>query len=338
MNIEVIKLSIIVPIYNGERFIRECISSIISQSYQNWELLLVDDGSNDNSNDICLNYAQLDTRIKSFSKPNSGQLKTREYGIEKSTGDYCLFLDVDDYLLDGALEKIVFYVEKYHPDCIVFGIEVETATGTNSIWGEQSNIPQLISDKNDLYKKTILNQEYNSMCRKAIKRSIVTSIDLDTSSIRYGEDFLQSLYIYKNVKNVLFIPDVLYFYRLNQNSVSHNNKFIRYEPFILVDKYLDDFVVAEKCFSDNNSIYISFCINNISDLVIGILSNKGWGSNIKIIRRLRNESYIQSKLKGKNYKYSYGYRKIVAFLFQKKMYFFICVLAKFKLFLKEKGL
>ena len=101
-----IKYSIIVPIYNIEKYIEECILSVINQSYKNYELVLVDDGSLDNSGIICDNYAKKYKKIKVIHKKNGGLSDARNAGIEISTGEYVLFLDGDDTLYNNCLEEI----------------------------------------------------------------------------------------------------------------------------------------------------------------------------------------------------------------------------------------
>lgn len=97
------KLSIIVPIYNAERYIRQCVDSILSQSFGDFELLLVDDGSDDESSRICDEYAGVDSRVRVFHKVNGGVSSARNMGIDNARGRWILFVDADDYLFDDAL-------------------------------------------------------------------------------------------------------------------------------------------------------------------------------------------------------------------------------------------
>ena len=96
-------ISVITPIYKAERFLDKCISSVLTQSYTNFELLLIDDGSPDNSGAICDKYAKNDSRIKVFHKKNGGVSSARNYGLDLAQGEFILFLDSDDYLSQDAL-------------------------------------------------------------------------------------------------------------------------------------------------------------------------------------------------------------------------------------------
>ena len=100
-------VSIIIPVYNVEKYIVECLESVVNQTYENLEIILVNDGSTDNSKEICLEYAQRDQRIKLYSKENGGLSSARNYGLSKVTGNYVFFLDSDDYLVTDTIENLL---------------------------------------------------------------------------------------------------------------------------------------------------------------------------------------------------------------------------------------
>lgn len=105
-------ISVIVPVYNEERHLKRCIESILNQTYSNFELLLIDDGSKDKSGLICDGYALNDSRIRVFHKSNEGVSKARNFGIEKATGEWLFFLDSDDYLFTDALDTLITQAHK----------------------------------------------------------------------------------------------------------------------------------------------------------------------------------------------------------------------------------
>ena len=112
-------VSIIVPIYNVENYLVECINSVLAQTYTNFELLLVNDGSTDNSGIICNSFLVKDNRIRVFNKDNGGLSSARNYGLDKSIGDYIIFLDSDDYWLStDCLEKLVKVAVDYNADIV----------------------------------------------------------------------------------------------------------------------------------------------------------------------------------------------------------------------------
>ena len=113
------KVSIIVPVYNVEKYLKRCVDSLIEQSYKNLEIILVDDGSKDNSFSICKEYESKDSRVRIFHKENEGLGLTRNYGIEKSTGEYITFVDSDDYLTLDAVETMVEKAAVTNADVVV---------------------------------------------------------------------------------------------------------------------------------------------------------------------------------------------------------------------------
>ena len=133
------KVSIIVPVYKAEMYITECIESVLSQTYPDFELILIDDGSPDNSGNICDEYATKDNRIKVFHKKNGGVSSARNLGIDKSSGDLITFLDADDKLL---------------PNCLDICVKKMTE--------DQLDMLQFLNNRSRLYKKNIYNQPLNT--------------------------------------------------------------------------------------------------------------------------------------------------------------------------------
>ena len=100
-------ISIVVPVYNAEKYLNRCVDSILSQTYTDIELILINDGSTDSSGELCKKYAESDSRVKYFSKENEGPGVTRFLGAQKATGEYICFVDSDDYLSEDALEVLL---------------------------------------------------------------------------------------------------------------------------------------------------------------------------------------------------------------------------------------
>lgn len=109
-------ISIVVPIYNVEKYLRQCLDSILNQTYQNFECLLINDGSPDNSADICREYVEKDSRFKYFEKENGGLSDARNYGIRQSKGSYITFVDSDDWLENDALQLLYDALKKENAD------------------------------------------------------------------------------------------------------------------------------------------------------------------------------------------------------------------------------
>ena len=113
------KISVIVPVYNVEKYLNDCIDSIINQTYKNIEIILVDDGSNDSSGSICDEYAKKDNRVRVIHKVNGGLSSARNAGLDEVTGDYVMFCDSDDMFLPTSCEVMFEEIEKRNADYIV---------------------------------------------------------------------------------------------------------------------------------------------------------------------------------------------------------------------------
>ncbi len=231
-----LKFSVLVPVYNVEKFIAECIESILRQTYPNFELILVDDGSPDESGKICDEYAARDERIKVFHKPNGGALQSRCFAVEKASGDYYIFVDSDDFIADDCLEMLRGYIERYDADCIIYGLQWLKPGGTEKVLCHEAYYDRLITDKAEIFRLVMCDEIYNSMCRKCTHASCFDGRDLsDCYHVRRGEDRIQTEQILENAKNFLFVPEAPYFYRVNPGSVTQERKMDGYVPLHIME-------------------------------------------------------------------------------------------------------
>lgn len=249
INSKEIKFSVLVPVYNVEKYIEECIISVLNQTYKNFELILVDDGSTDKSGGICEKYAKLYDCIKLFHKPNAGLIHTRRFAIEKACGDYYIFLDSDDSLVLDALQVIYETICRTKGDCIVYGMNRVFEGNCFSVITEEEE--RIITDKLELYRKCFFSSSYNPLCRKAIKSTMFSGIDYSTYyNVRNSEDLLQSIELYKNCNCVVFITNALYNYTLNPNSITQNVDYKNCSfDFLLVREQTLKFLKEENLFS-----------------------------------------------------------------------------------------
>ena len=230
------QFSVIIPVYNTKKYICECVDSVLSQSVDDFEILLIDDGSSDGSGDLCDELSQKDSRIRAYHKNNQGQLHSRIFGINKSKGKYCLYLDSDDYLENDALQYLSEIILENKCDCIIFGLQSVSNGKILATFKTEYDI--FCKDKREIYKICFSGTEYNSVCRKAFRRDIWNDkVDMSRFFyLRHGEDLLQSIEILKNCKNVYFSSKVLYNYRMNPNSVTHTS---------VANPQIVDFLVSE---------------------------------------------------------------------------------------------
>ena len=226
---------ILIPVYNVEKYIDACIQSILAQTYQNFQVVMVDDGSTDQSGNICDQYAEQDQRIHVIHQENHGQLYTRQKANEfvkqngniTNTNAYIVYLDSDDSLKPYALETIRQTVALQQCDMVIYRYDL-VRNGKKVIQFQKEKIyTGTITDKRDLYKLVFLNAGYNSLCRKAISADLLATPENQTAyHIKHAEDLLQSIPYYKHCKKAVFIRDALYNYTVNPTSVTHT---VRYE-------------------------------------------------------------------------------------------------------------
>lgn len=213
-------ISIIVPIYNGEQYIEECIQSVLQQDSPEWELLLVNDGSIDNTECICRKYL-VDSRIKYYWKKNSGVQDSRWLGIENSSAPYITFLDADDLLHPSAIRILNMYIKD---DIDIVSFQFQDFIGNCKISPiTVSSELNIIGDKLLLLKKILSGKMLSSMCGGLYNRKLLTSNkNLICNGLKIGEDTMCNIeMIYKAAPNVMVLPYRLYYYRNNAMSVMH---------------------------------------------------------------------------------------------------------------------
>ena len=216
-----IKFSIMTPVYKVEPYLDECVQSVVGQSYVNFELILMDDGSPDRCGEMCDAWAERDSRIRAYHIENGGLLHARSAALEKATGDYYVFLDSDDYLYPNALETLYGKLTETGCDCVIYSSEkrldskvIEKAVCEKEICG------RVVTDKREVLKTVLTNGSYNAIWRKCVRASCFDGRDYTPyNHIKYGEDLVRSLEIFENAGSFLFIPDILHVYRCNRESM-----------------------------------------------------------------------------------------------------------------------
>lgn len=220
------KISIVVPVYNCERYINECIESVINQTNDNWELVLVNDGSTDKSAEICNIYSnKYPDKILAFHKENEGQFLTRKYGILKCTGDYVGFLDADDLLDKDYVKVLTESILEYHsPDVLCFGFVRFGDNMNKEITVTDHTICFRTSDERKyVYNQIICGQLTGALWSKLFKRNIITNNIPDEKTVktkRFAEDAYHSFDALANSNSVLFLNKTLYRYRNNEQGFS----------------------------------------------------------------------------------------------------------------------
>ena len=257
------KISIIIPLYNVEKYLRKCLNSIINQTYKNIEIILVDDGSTDESPAICDEYAKKDNRIKVIHKANSGVSSARNLGMRESTGDYIVFVDSDDYVSNDFCE--VLYKGLKENDCDISCIGYNVVDVYDNITSSSSQITDLEDNEVVVFNdkeiiKELLEQRIlkNFSCR-LYKKDVL--IDYQ-EGINY-EDIVFSVKVFMNCKRLVYTNKCCYNYLVRNNSLTTK----RSEKDLL-----DFFNAIYERYEIIRKNYPEFMLFNIKSLILSTLA------------------------------------------------------------------
>jgi len=241
------KVSVVVPVYNVEKYLEKCIDSILSQSYVDYELILVDDGSTDSSGELCDNYAEKDSRIKVFHKKNKGLVHTRKIGLQYSVGEYILPVDSDDWIEKDMLKYLMSIIEKTNADMILTGIITEDeATGSVEII--QEKFPEKLYDmtdkSNELLQNLFVQKEdkrkrgvRSNLHTRIYKRNLVYNHQMKVDDrITNGEDDACFFPTILGAKSVYVSKKCFYHYTSRLSSLTKDKKaYDLYQLYLLED-------------------------------------------------------------------------------------------------------
>ncbi len=214
-------ISIIVPVYNVEKYLNRCIDSVLAQTFTDFELILVDDGSTDASGKICDEYSSKDSRIRVIHKQNGGLSDARNVGIEASIGDYLMFVDSDDWVAED-------YVKLLYENLIATGADMSIC-GLNGLMpsGEIEYISSTINkdesvDAVEVCHRMTLDAGWHYICvvNKIFKRELFENIRFPKGKLH--EDVFVAHHLFFKCNKISIIPMPLYFYRMREGSITHN--------------------------------------------------------------------------------------------------------------------
>lgn len=282
-------ISIIMPVYNAEKTIVSSIQSVMEQSYKNWELIVIDDGSVDRSGLICDKMASHDSRIKVYHLENSGVSQARNWGISHANGDLICFIDSDDILLKDAMKTISIMGSSI--DLLIFGYAlfpsdiVQTVKQTKSY----QSIRQFTEDFDEISQNHLLNCVWN----KCFKKSIIDRYHCQfPNDISMGEDLLFVLAYIQKCRSIRVIDRVLYQYSLeNSESLSKNCRTDAFKTQKLLKEETDNtFNRHEKVTSVTSYIFVNHIIEEMKKIVYtDKLKSK---EKIKLVKKWIEDDYF----------------------------------------------
>lgn len=240
---EDIKVSVIIPAYNSKSYIKDSVSSVLSQSYSNIEVIVVDDGSSDGTARIVQDSFN-DSRIVVIRQKNSGANIARGTGVKKANGDYCLFLDSDDQIKQGAIACLVNYIKRFDPDIIKYNAEIMPGRKKYNSYNLKGNNFKIL--KKDSFMEVLLCTPLLHEMAFNVYRTEVLKNNLPAfrKKLSFGEDFYVNLNVVPQIKKYLFVDDALYLYTRDNNNSTSSTKNIN----TLNRNFNDAIVVNEQLF------------------------------------------------------------------------------------------
>ena len=258
------KVSIVIPVYKAEPYIEDCVQSILQQTFTDFELLLVDDGSPDKSGEICDRLAQEDSRVRVFHKPNGGAISARKYGVEHAIGDYIMFSDADDEMPSNSLDNLVSFINEeneFIAGTIYYkslDLKIKTATDKNSI------------SPNEYICHLLNGTTYFGPCSKLIKRCLFEGIDwLSDKEVFQNEDLLMLIQLAKRTKkNIAICNDFTHYICISREG-SASTLHMSFQGWEKL------FLAIERAISEEQEInkeilipYVNYIIRNLKNTCI----------------------------------------------------------------------
>ena len=305
--------SVLIPLYNAEKYISECLDSILCQSFHDYEIVIVDDGSTDNSGFIADSYQKKYPEvIRIVHKKNSGVLLTRRIALREAKGDYILWVDSDDFIKPNLLQSLFEQIQSHAPDMIIYNYEEDSEKVFHSLLIPGDCIIEK-SQKDILYRQLLLGRNMNELCTKCIKRSIV-DVNTDYSAfshVRMGDDLFCLLPIIDAANTVVYLDHSFYWSRVVSTSIIHTNSFRCYSSYRTIFEREDQYL--EKWFpenSDRNAVRDVFA-NRVIDCIVQCANTRKMRIKdyLTFVRKIREDET-------KNPIFSKGNRKLPSLVYQ----------------------
>ena len=306
------KISIVIAVYNISSYIERCLDSVIKQKGDEIEILIIDDGSTDNSLDICKKYQKKDKRIKIFHQENKGLCAVRNIGLEKATGEYIWHIDGDDYIEDNSIDILRKYIDKYDIICFNFYKDIDGKLNKVKI--------KDISCYDNIYDKYILS--YTAVWNKVIKREVLES-ELFPVGNSYNDVYVIPTLV-KKTKKIIFLDDYLYYYVHRKSSLSNTRKFNLKDRLECLDHVYDTL---------KDEYYDAAVLFYINELLIFYIT---WKIEYKRNANFRELNKVLKEKFPKYYKCKYWNTSLGRKIYIRLAYCNMFTLVKFLTYLKMK--
>lgn len=288
-------ISVVIPVYNSESRLDICIESIIRQTYTDWELILVDDGSKDNSLNICKKYSEKDNRVKVISQKNAGVSSARNTGIEHCSGDYICFVDSDDEIEPNMLSILMNTLSKTNAELVICGY-----TKTGKVSKEYTLNSKVLNGHESIVRfvcENYTNWSVNVPWGKLYRKTLIRGVNFNPT-YTLGEDLDFNIGIFRQCQIVALIPDALYIYNDSTGSLTKTYKKGNYEAISKIYCKTMDYVsnylplgqveqekICQEIYKKMYFFGISFMSQN--------LSTSAFGEEMLFIRNICSDPFYQ---------------------------------------------
>ncbi|MDR4508589.1 MAG: glycosyltransferase family 2 protein [Candidatus Brocadiaceae bacterium] len=330
------KISIIVPIYKVEQYLCQCIDSLINQTYENIEILLINDGSPDRCPEICDEYAAKDNRVRVIHKENGGSSEARNSGINSAFGDYIMFVDSDDWIDLNTCEELIKVMDKESADIVLASYvrEYKRKAIPKHIFNENYKVFNKQETKYRLHRRMfgLVDKELArpetadsivSAWMKLYKKTIIADARfIDTKKIGTFEDGMFNINVFINCTKTVYIDKCFYHHRkVNPTSLTSVHKNFLYDKWLTLFSIMEDFI-KNNC---PEHVYYEALNNRICMSIIGLGLNEVSARNKSFFAKAKR---INTILNSEKYKQSFAKFKMKYLPFEWKVFFLLC---KFKM-------
>lgn len=289
-------ISIIVPVYNVEKYLDRCINSLVEQTYKKIEIILVNDGSKDRSGFICDDWEKKDSRIMCIHQENKGVSSARNVGFNQSTGDYILFIDGDDEIARDMCEKMLNQLLEDNADVCycgflnIFQDRTEKIVPKSKVLIESEILHELVTEG------TFFTAIWNKLFRRSILQNKQAGFIEFTQGIYLGEDALWLSKVLKNARKVVALPEALYYWKRRENSATQGGSTIRTD-----EKYLSVLeaykkMVNELCDHPSRNIIFKRYLGITRDCMIQAYKENKKGLSDELTKRICTDKKMYEKI------------------------------------------
>lgn len=323
------KFSIIIPIYGVDLYLRQCLDSILAQTYKEYEVILVDDGSKDNCPQICDDYVAKDNRFKVIHKANCGRVDSRQVGVKAATGDFIVCVDGDDWVSPNFLSHFAVSIDQYNPDILICDYiyaypdkYVESHSSLKKGFYRKTDIEQ------NIYPNLIYPNPQGQLWAKAFRRNIYQSHQLVDVVVEMGEDracVIPTIYH----SSTLYVSDYCdYYYRQVPTSITKSKKVLNVDGPRLIYDHLKNHLELDK-FDFANQLYQGTCHSLFNVCKSQFYSTDGYFKLRKKIAEILNDSVYKECIKKASFKGSFS-RKLMHLSLKYRLYSLMYLYSRIK--------